>query len=239
MLIIQIRTQQLSSLKTQSLQENKHNKKNYTMGFFNLSTSTVAPQKESKSKNRSFFTSFMDSSPQIHDHRKKKVNPKEIAKQCCSEEYKVPQYQDEIPTEKFDKMSLEEEHENKKLPPSIPKTKKKTLSMSYLKCCPFDDVSALIDVDKFAKKNLKEEKQDEGATTTSTLRHVESSDDKMFEEPLEQAASAGRGGPSRRFSSPRITPPVTKKPEQDTVLFSSSILLTPSMEKERTENKKE
>src|SRR3989338_7808560 len=56
------------------------------MGFFNLSTSTVAPAKKDK-KNRSFFTSFMDSSPQLHHQSKKRATPKELAQKCCTEEY--------------------------------------------------------------------------------------------------------------------------------------------------------
>ncbi|EFC42356.1 predicted protein [Naegleria gruberi] len=204
------------------------------MGFFNLSTSNIAPAKKDK-KNRSFFTSFMDSSPQLHHQSKKRSTPKELAQKCCTEEYGLGKFlnqqtsrneNDNISTssnataapmklsdfEKAQANNTPIETEVEKTYPSSSlqaypnKKKKQTPTMAILKCCPFDDVSALIDVDKFEKKQT---------TPTTTLTYSQSN-------VPNQAASSSVGTPAVKEQ----VEPTSKDIPQDRAVFSSSFLLS-------------
>ncbi|KAF0974149.1 hypothetical protein FDP41_006759 [Naegleria fowleri] len=220
------------------------------MGFFNLSTSTVTPSTKTEKKNRSFFTSFMDTSPQLHHHEhRRKSNPKAVAQKCVKEEYLSSAVGDikssSEPTNDLNNnnnnTSLQASGSTQHVPPSThdtphqkiamersynlsslesytfgSKKKKKTFSMSYMKCCPFDDVSALIDVDKFEKKGgpstSAKNNQSGQPTTTRTVSST-------------LAANPMGGQPAMVVTEQ----PQTQKaevPSHDKVLFSSSILLS-------------
>ncbi|KAG2379598.1 hypothetical protein C9374_006715 [Naegleria lovaniensis] len=214
------------------------------MGFFNLSTSTVTPSTKTEKKNRSFFTSFMDTSPQLHHHEhRRKSNPKSVAQKCVHEEYlssavgggksssepsdtlntsneKSVNVTHHVPSSTHDtthqKIAMEKSYNISSLESYTfgSKKKKKTFSMSYMKCCPFDDVSALIDVDKFEKKSGPSSSSVKNAGPPTTTRTVSSA----------LAANAMGGQPATvHMEQPTQQSEV---PSHDKVLFSSSILLS-------------